>query len=165
VQSAIPVALMNTPFAVLTAVAAPAILTNACSVLALGTANRIARVVDRTRFINAEMETLPMSSPKYTRRLGELARLRQRSTMLVQALRVLYAALGFFAMAALVTVIGAALAYYHQPSFEVAAVLALVAGVLAVSGLVYGCTLLVRETRLALVQIGSEVDDVLRDRN
>ena len=35
------------PFAVLTAVVAPAILTNACSVLALGTSNRLARVVAR----------------------------------------------------------------------------------------------------------------------
>ena len=39
------------PFAVLTAVVAPAILTNACSVLALGTSNRLARVVDRTRVV------------------------------------------------------------------------------------------------------------------
>ncbi len=35
----------NNPFAILTAIVAPAILTNACSVLALGTSNRLGRVV------------------------------------------------------------------------------------------------------------------------
>jgi len=43
----------NNPFGVLTSVVAPAILTNACSVLALGTSNRLARVVDRTRVVAA----------------------------------------------------------------------------------------------------------------
>jgi branched-subunit amino acid transport protein len=43
--------LANSPFAVLTAIVAPAILTNASSVLALGTSNRFARVVDRTRVV------------------------------------------------------------------------------------------------------------------
>src|ERR1051325_8333934 len=43
------------PFAALTIVAAPAILTNASSVLCLGTANRLARVVDRTRVVSAEL--------------------------------------------------------------------------------------------------------------
>ena len=38
----------RSPFAVLTAIVGPAILTNASSVLCLGTSNRIARVVDRT---------------------------------------------------------------------------------------------------------------------
>jgi len=46
------------PFAVLTAVVAPAILTNACSVLALGTSNRLARVVDRTRVVARELAAL-----------------------------------------------------------------------------------------------------------
>jgi uncharacterized protein DUF2721 len=46
------------PFSVLTAVVAPAILTNASSVLCLGTSNRIARVVDRTREVTAEIANL-----------------------------------------------------------------------------------------------------------
>jgi hypothetical protein len=35
------------PFSILTVVVAPAVLTNASSVLALGTNNRLARVADR----------------------------------------------------------------------------------------------------------------------
>jgi hypothetical protein len=40
------------PFTALGAIAGPAILTNACSILALGTSNRLARVLDRTRAIS-----------------------------------------------------------------------------------------------------------------
>jgi hypothetical protein len=40
-----PTVLLSNPFASLSAIAGPAILTNACSVLALGTSNRLGRVV------------------------------------------------------------------------------------------------------------------------
>jgi len=55
----------NNPFGVLTAVVAPAILTNASSVLALGTSNRLARVVDRTRVVMAEMSHVEADNPEY----------------------------------------------------------------------------------------------------
>jgi hypothetical protein len=37
------------PFAVLSLIVAPAVLTNACSVLVLSTSNRLARATDRVR--------------------------------------------------------------------------------------------------------------------
>ena len=42
-------------FAVLTLIAAPAVLTNASSVLALNTANRFGRVIDRSRVLGGEL--------------------------------------------------------------------------------------------------------------
>jgi len=153
----------STPFAVLTTVVAPAILTNACSVLALGTANRIARVVDRTRAINAELPAFERQSLSYGSRVKQLAMLRQRSVLLVRALRLIYGALGCFAAAALLTVLGSALGYYEMMlGFSVSAVLGLLAGILAVGGLVYGSTLLVRETQIAMEQSGEEVEEALR---
>jgi hypothetical protein len=153
----------STPFAVLTTVVAPAILTNACSVLALGTANRIARVVDRTRAINAELPAFERQSLSYGSRVKQLAMLRQRSVLLVRALRLIYGALGFFAAAALLTVLGSALGYYEMMlGFSVSGVLGLLAGILAVGGLVYGSTLLVRETQIAMEQSGEEVEEALR---
>lgn len=56
---------VSTPFAVLTAVVAPAILTNASSVLALGTSNRLARVVDRTRVVTAELGEFEAGTADY----------------------------------------------------------------------------------------------------
>jgi hypothetical protein len=44
------------PYTVLTLIAAPAVFTNAASVLTLGTGNRLARVVNRTRVIAQELQ-------------------------------------------------------------------------------------------------------------
>src|SRR5260370_372523 len=48
----------DNPFAALTIVVAPAILTNVSSALCLGTANRLARVLDRTRVVSAQIAHL-----------------------------------------------------------------------------------------------------------
>lgn len=46
------------PFAALTIVVAPALLTNASTVLCLGTATRFGRVLDRTREVSAQLARL-----------------------------------------------------------------------------------------------------------
>src|SRR4029077_16856456 len=97
------------PFAVLTAVVAPAILTNACSVLALGTSNRLARIVDRTRVVIASVSSLAEASEDYAARIRELDRLEFRGRQLLKALRLFYAALGAFAASALIAVVGSLL--------------------------------------------------------
>lgn len=149
--------LSENPFAILTAIVAPAVLTNACSVLALGTSNRIARVVDRTRVVNAELVALPAGSPLLDDLNRQYDRLRMRARMLLRALRIIYAALGGFAASALISVIGAVVTYIARPlAFWIAGAIALVVGVFAVSALVVGCTLMVRETRLALLSIAEE---------
>jgi hypothetical protein len=47
--------LVADPFSILTVVVAPAVLTNASSVLALGTNNRLARVADRTHAVTTQL--------------------------------------------------------------------------------------------------------------
>src|SRR3982751_5244843 len=103
----------DNPFAVLTIVVAPAILTNACSVLSLGTGNRIARVVDRTRVIVSELNAIAAGSHDYEWRVRQLERLRLRGNLLLKALRLFYAGLGCFAASALLSVVGASLVYYE----------------------------------------------------
>ena len=103
--------LSENPFAILTAIVAPAVLTNACSVLALGTSNRIARVVDRTRSINVEVSQLPGGSLLLDDLNRQYERLRVRAQLLLRALRIIYAALGGFAASALISVIGAVVTY------------------------------------------------------
>jgi hypothetical protein len=151
-------ALADSPFAILTAIVAPAILTNACSVLALGTSNRIARVVDRTRAINTDFAKGQLSQHQAASYRRQLAILKDRSRLLMRALRLIYAALGLFASSALITVLGSALAYYNQTlGFLVAAACGLGAGILAVACLAAGSSMMVRETRLALEQMGEEI--------
>jgi len=150
------------PFAVLTAVVAPAILTNACSVLALGTSNRLARVVDRTRVVARELAALEPSDSHHANWAAQLKGLQVRTRLLVKALRVIYGSLGLFATAALVSVLGSIVTYYGAGIlFQLTAGLALLAGAvltlaLANAGtltfipgtwlLLYGCAVLSAST-------------------
>jgi hypothetical protein len=149
----------DNPFAVLTAVVAPAILTNASSVLCLGTGNRLARVVDRTRILAAEMASLDPRGAEAQVRSRQIERLQARARLLLRALRIFYATLGGFAAAALISVLGSAVAYYNwEAGFQAAAVLGLGIGVFAVGGLVAGCALMVQETRFAVDLLAEEAE-------
>jgi Protein of unknown function (DUF2721) len=149
----------NNPFAVLTAVVAPAILTNASSVLALGTSNRLARVVDRTRVVYADLAKTIPGSKENAEWMEQLNALRTRGHMLLRALRMFYAALGLFATSALVSVGGSVATYYGQKLlFEGAVALAVMSGASAVIGLATGCTLMVHETRLAVQSLAKEAE-------
>ena len=77
-------AVAGNPFAVLTAIVAPAILTNASSVLALGTSNRLARVVDRTRIVASQLATFEPGMPDHQLWSEQLAPLHVRSQLLVR---------------------------------------------------------------------------------
>jgi hypothetical protein len=155
----------DSPFAVLTIVVAPAILTNACSVLALGTSNRIARVVDRTRVVLGHIRNEEAGSGLHESWREQLDRLRRRGRLLLTALRAVYAALGAFAACALFSVVGAVGAYYDLAGFgRTVALLALATGLGGVGALVAGSVVIVAETRLALQTMEQGIDDSLAGR-
>ena len=148
---------VGNPFAVLTAVVAPAILTNASSVLALGTSNRMARVVDRTRLVAKELAALEPGDPLFASLTTQLERLQVRAQLLMKALRVFYASLGLFATAALLSVVGSIVTSFGRAIwFDLTAGLALLAGGAAVVGLASGCALMVHETRFAVRNLADE---------
>ena len=73
-------------------------LTNASSVLALGTSNRFARAIDRARALSALLEKETVSAdPMTLLRIRQLNRVERRSLLLLYALRAFYLALGSFA--------------------------------------------------------------------
>jgi len=139
-------------------IVAPAILTNACSVLVMSTSNRLARAVDRARELSRLLEgDADRPAAEEARTLDDLAAAERRALLLLRALQSFYAALSGFAAAALLSLIGAVLAPVKLAAIvqglEVATV---VAGFLAVACLIHGSFVLLRETRLAV--------QVLRDR-
>ena len=140
------------PFAVLSFIAAPAILTNACSVLAMSTSNRLARAVDRARELSKQLEAAgDLASAEAGRRLRELTVAEQRTLLLVSALRSIYLALGGFAFATLVSLVGAVVAPFGAgPLVRTLEAIAVAGGIVAVSALVHGSIVLVRETRLVV---------------
>jgi hypothetical protein len=143
-------------FALLTLIAAPAVLTNASSILALNTANRFGRVIDRTRELFDEIECNPTNGGLHGARLRQLARLRRRATLLVYAQTCLYTALGLFVVTALVSIIAGWLAQGHPAQYRIAGAGGLIAGAAAAASLVVACVLLVKETHLTVVSLSEE---------
>lgn len=140
------------PFAALSLIVAPAILTNACSVLIMSTSNRLARAVDRARELARELEAdQDFDSPVGARRLRDLAATEERSLLLVRAMRSYYVALSGLASATLVSLLGAVVVPVGKAVLAQGLEgLAVLAGMMAVAALVYGSVLQVRDTRLAV---------------
>jgi hypothetical protein len=78
----------------------------------------------------------------------------------------MYLALGGLAASALISVIGAASAYYgNQFVFRAIAAIALAIGIFAVTALVSGCVYVVHETRLAVQNLTEEAQEALSDHS
>ncbi|MEO7718106.1 MAG: DUF2721 domain-containing protein [Capsulimonas sp.] len=166
----------DNPFTLLSLIAAPAVLTNASSVLALGTSNRFARAIDRARALSAQLESQKPDDPNHpdaewkaeqmALRFRQLGRVERRSILLLNALTSFYSSLGSFAAASLVSLLGAGIAATgrHDLAIHILLGIALVAGFWGVGGLVYGTFLLVRETRLAVANLKEEAA-VVRKRH
>ena len=145
------------PFGLLTFIVAPAILTNASSVMALGTSNRFARTVDRVRKLSAQLEG-KRDDPETAVRTRQLRYAERRALLLVRALTAFYLSVGSFAAASLISLLGAIffvtqVGVLHQFTL----VVAFGAGAVGVSGLVTGSLLLVAETRMTLRMLGEEI--------
>jgi Protein of unknown function (DUF2721) len=139
------------PFSILTVVVAPAVLTNASSVLALGTNNRLARVADRTHAVTAQLAKLEPGTKSYKVLDAQLPELETRAQLLLRALRFFYLGLGLFASSALISIAGSIVGYYGgRSAFQIAAGIGVVCGAFAVVALVCGCVMMIRETQLAV---------------
>ena len=146
--------LTNNPFAILTFIAAPAILTNATSVLAMSTINRMLRARERMHQLYAESEASAARGQAF---IEQVNRGERQGIFLVHALGWIYVALGAFAAASLVTLLGAVAGQLGSADLMHLVVgLGLALGIVGVAGLVGGCVNLFRATQLSLVNIRQE---------
>ena len=152
------------PFAILTFIAAPAVLTNASSLLAMGTSNRFGRNVDRARQLIKMLQGVPTGGEptdevKMQRKLLEW--IERRLQMLMRAMSMFYSAIGCFAGASLASLLGAILnstgMIPNALTLNVILSVALLIGFAGLGALIAGGTLLVHETRLALRTISEEM--------
>jgi hypothetical protein len=152
------------PLSILTFIVAPAILTNASSVMALGTSNRFARAIDRARALSTEVEGRdPATDPDAARQLRRLGYTEQRARLLVRALTAFYVSVGSFGAASLISLLAAGFVVLGQDLLrEITLGLGLLAGIVGVGGLVAGSALLVFETRLTLRILQSETKSQLQ---
>jgi hypothetical protein len=153
------------PFAALTLIVAPAILTNACSILTFVTSNRYAVIVDRWRAVTSDLEDLPATAPERPMRVAHIARLENRCKLLLLALRGLFVAIGMFAVSALVALVGAVLSTYGQNAgASIAEGAGLTGGCIAVASLVFALSRLFVEAMRSAAHVTEEAM-ILRQRN
>ena len=148
------------PFAALSLIVAPAILTNACSVLIMSTSNRVARAVDLSREVGRELDALSagVTSAESDRWLEEMSAAHTRSVLLVRALRALYTALGGFSAATLLALLGVVFAsQLSEPLRRLPEAFAVLAGVIGVGGIVWAAVLLLSETRIAVGAVAARL--------
>lgn len=147
------------PFAVLSLIVAPAILTNASSVLSMSTSNRLARAVDRARDLSRQLEAVeaaggpagPDETREFERRMTELTATEERAIMLLHVLQSFYVALGGFAAATFASLLGAVMVPLGRGVLvSFLEILAVATGVVGVGAMVRGSAILIRETNIAV---------------
>ena len=146
----------HSPFAVFTLIAAPALLTNATSVLALSTTNRMLRTRESMSQLLAKSESRDPAvlDAGFMEQVG---RVETQAGLLLGALHAIYLALGAFSGATLVTLVGAALdSYSGLPWFRPLSILGLLLGGVGVGCLIFGSARLFQATRVSLVNIREE---------
>jgi hypothetical protein len=157
--------LTGNPFAVLTLIVAPAILTNAASVLAMSTSNRFLRASERMRSLASRLSELTKADAAWELLFRQVNRVENQALLLLRALRSVYIALGAFAAASLVSILGAVLASAHfAAALHVVAVLALISGILGVCALITASLNLFHATQLSLLNISEEAEFIRKQQ-
>jgi threonine dehydratase len=155
----------QTPLELLTAIAAPALITNASSVLVLSTSNRFARAVDRSRTVAANLaKALPDADDrKWLAKEHGVA--TQRTRTLVRALTSFYLAVGSFAFGSFAGLVGTGLATLGREGLEpLATAVALIAVTIGTLAIAAGAALLVHETQLAIRGLALEANGLRAGR-
>ena len=150
------------PFMMLTFIVAPAVLTNACALLAMSTSTRFARAIDMAKEIAKQIESGTDINPaRLDRLVNEFTITETRGLLLLKALRCFYLSLSCFAMVALVSLLGSASAILKSVAAEtISLCFILLLGVIAVAGIVYGVILLIREIRMVINLMKNRIQEI-----
>jgi hypothetical protein len=146
------------PFALLSLIAAPAVLTNAASVLVMSTTNRFLRASERMRALSVRVEEQKLTPGLRTLVRGQVDHTEKQAVLLLGALRGAYTAIGSFATASLISILGAGVASTGAPriGFHAMAAVALAVGVVGAAALVVACARLMEATRLSMLNMSEE---------
>src|SRR5215469_7365643 len=143
--------LPTNPFAILTFISAPAVLTNAACVLLFGTGNRYGRATDRVHELADVVEgRANLDESELRLRIRQLSAAETRTLLIVRALTCFYSAMAGFVASTLVSLIGAALVSAGiKRGVEFSSGLSLIAGSLGVFAMIAGAMMLALETRFS----------------
>jgi hypothetical protein len=143
--------LPSNPFAILTFISAPAVLTNASCVLLFGTGNRYGRAIDRVHELAAMIQQgARLERDELQLRIRQLESAEARTQLIVRALTCFYSAVAGFVASTLISLVGALMVSAGIAiGVSFAFGLGLFTGAIGVCAMIAGATMLVRETRLS----------------
>ena len=122
----------------------------------MSTSNRFLRASERMRAIGDELRRGAVDGRR-TILLAQATRGERQALLLLHALRFIYIALGAFAAASLISIVGAILASLHTATaYRAMVALALLTGVAGVVAIIVSSVHLFRATRLSLSNISDE---------
>lgn len=152
----------SNPFIMLTFIVAPAVLTNACALLAMSTSNRFARAIDMAKEIARQIDD---NSNKPTAVLdslvNEFTTAETRGLLLLKAMRCFYLSLSCFALVALVSLLGSVSAMLKSQIVETLFLsFVLLLGVIAVFSIVFGVVILIREIRMVITVMHKRIHEI-----
>jgi hypothetical protein len=141
----------SNPFAVLTFISAPAVLTNASCVLLFGTGNRYGRAIDRIHELcEIVQKSAGADEAELRLRIRQLEAAEIRTLLIVKALTCFYTAVAGFVASTLVSLIGAVLVYIqmqHGVGFSFG--LGFLSGTVGIFAMITGAMMLARESRFS----------------
>ncbi len=146
------------PFSALALIAGPALLTNASTVLLLGTINRYARALDRARALAADLAA-PGDAAREAFLLEQLHAAQRRVLFIVRALTAFYVAIGAFALGTLSYLVGV-VALTGPAGGRLAARAMFATTMLGVLCLILGAALLAWEARISFGVLRREAEFV-----
>ncbi len=139
------------PFAILTFISAPAVLTNASCVLLFGTGNRYGRAIDRVHELSDAIESSAgMSEVELRLKVRQLESSEKRVLLIVRALTSFYTAVAGFVVSTLVSLVGAVLvSATSSQGVGLSLAMAFFAGSVGVVAMFTGAFMLARESRFS----------------
>lgn len=139
--------LPTNPFAILTFISAPAVLTNASCVLLFGTGNRYGRAIDRVHELAESIENPAIPPAESHLRARQLEAGETRASLIVRALTCFYTAVAGFVASTLISLVGALLVTAQiGPGVGLILYLAFALGTLGVLAMIAGSILPSRES-------------------
>src|SRR3984893_5530905 len=132
------------PFAILTFISAPAVLTNASCVLLFGTGNRYGRAIDRMHELSDTVEKgSSLEEIELRLRIRQLEAGETRTLLIVRALTCFYTAVAGFVASTLVSLIGAVLVSMRiERGVSFSFAVAFLAGAVGVLSMITGAVML-----------------------
>lgn len=153
----------SNPFAVISFIAAPAILTNASSILSLSTSTRLIRCLDRINHLTEKLDKGGISEDLRRMYSKHIDFSHRQSRQFLRALRAIYVSLASFALAAFIALMGAALVTaLPNGVVEGMAILSFIAGGIGSVGFVWASVELIKASKITITIMNTDLEHLKR---